>query len=381
VRNDGSSLISDLQAKTDAAHAAALADAKRRATAALAAYTSYAAPQGDAIPADTTAAAQQWPAQLAAGTTPAAFNEMAMRWTSTLPSTKAAVAAGRSARIANLLGRAGGRAGLVATAQTLARTADADNLDSKDVQRRTPPVASEPDQGQGPTKADEDLFLAVNALQDVVDLNDNIGRQMRPTYLSVLQAQAEGTSSAAKLNDHYQQTSAAFQAGRTNVDLTAVQAQVASLQNDIAAELRASNCGHNVPGGKVITINLTVQEMLFFQDGCVVEATPVSSGRPELRTPTGSYRIFSKQSPFLFHSPWPKSSPFWYPDSPATWVMEFAGGGYFIHDAPWESEGAYGPGSEISNYSASHGCVHTPTSVMQWAYSWTAYGTPVIINY
>ena len=60
--------------------------------------------------------------------------------------------------------------------------------------------------------------------------------------------------------------------------------------------------------------------------------------------------------------------------------MEFNVGGYFIHDAYWEATSAYGPGGEDSSYSASHGCIHTPTPIMQWAYSWTPVGTPVLIT-
>ncbi|HEX4578700.1 MAG TPA: L,D-transpeptidase, partial [Candidatus Dormibacteraeota bacterium] len=84
--------------------------------------------------------------------------------------------------------------------------------------------------------------------------------------------------------------------------------------------------------------------------------------------------------PFQFISPWPKSSPFYYYPSWVSWVMEFAGGWYFIHDAPWESSGAYGPGSEDNPSAASHGCVHVPTPVMAWAYPWTPNGTPVVIT-
>ena len=64
---------------------------------------------------------------------------------------------------------------------------------------------------------------------------------------------------------------------------------------------------------------------------------------------------------------------------PATWVMEFDVGGYFLHDASWEPSSMFGPGSENS-YVASHGCVHIPTPVMRWAYQWTPIGTPVIIT-
>ena len=60
-------------------------------------------------------------------------------------------------------------------------------------------------------------------------------------------------------------------------------------------------------------------------------------------------------------------------------MMEFAGGGYFLHDATWEPSSDYGPGGQYSATSASHGCIHVPTPVMRWLYSWTLVGTPVTI--
>ena len=78
-------------------------------------------------------------------------------------------------------------------------------------------------------------------------------------------------------------------------------------------------------------------------------------------------------------SPWPPGSPFWYPTTPVTWVLEFAAGGYFLHDASWEAPSAYGPGSENDLSAASHGCIHIPTPVMEWLYAWTPTGTPVQI--
>jgi lipoprotein-anchoring transpeptidase ErfK/SrfK len=57
-------------------------------------------------------------------------------------------------------------------------------------------------------------------------------------------------------------------------------------------------------------------------------------------------------------------------------------GGYFIHNAWWEAQDAFGPGSqdEVAQDYASHGCVHVPTALMPWLYSWTPVGTPVIIS-
>ena len=65
--------------------------------------------------------------------------------------------------------------------------------------------------------------------------------------------------------------------------------------------------------------------------------------------------MFSKPTNFTFVSPWPKGSPFYYNPTPCRWGMEFAGGGYFIHDAWWESTGSYGPGGQNNQQAASHG--------------------------
>ena len=177
----------------------------------------------------------------------------------------------------------------------------------------------------------------------------------------------------------YQSVDTAFRAARETSQLNAVAARIVALQSSVASALSADQCGHAVPSGKVITLNLTVQEAIFYDNGCVVRASPITTGRPYLRTPTGNFHVFFKTSPFTMVSPWPKGSPFWYPTGTVTWVMEFDVGGYFIHDASWEPASAFGPGSENTSI-ASHGCVHLPTPVMRWAYQWTPIGTPVIIT-
>jgi lipoprotein-anchoring transpeptidase ErfK/SrfK len=84
----------------------------------------------------------------------------------------------------------------------------------------------------------------------------------------------------------------------------------------------------------------------------------------------------------LFTSWAPRSSPYWYPPERANYALEFTvvRAGIYLHDAPWEATDAYGPGSQNTN-SASHGCVHAPTTVMAWAYTWAPVGTPVDVTY
>jgi len=134
---------------------------------------------------------------------------------------------------------------------------------------------------------------------------------------------------------------------------------------------------YNAGVGKVIVISLSRQVLTAFQDGNAVLTTFVATGRPQLPTPPGVYRIFARYSPYKFVSPWPYGSPWWYPSSWTSFAMEFAAGGYFIHDAPWRSW--YGPGANL--YNGTHGCVNVPYSPMATLWNWAPNGTTVVVQY
>ena len=205
--------------------------------------------------------------------------------------------------------------------------------------------------------------------------------RLRQLLLAADQAGAEGIPGSASFLTSYQRLSTAVAAKPDTAALATLSAQVGSLDATVIATLKQDACGHDVPSGRAIVINLTLQEALFYQNGCVLEATPVTSGRRDERTPTGTFHVFHKDSPVLFTSWAPRSSPYWYPPERANYALEFTvvRAGIFLHDAPWESNTAFGPGSQNTS-SASHGCVHVPTSVMAWAYGWASIGTPVIVE-
>jgi lipoprotein-anchoring transpeptidase ErfK/SrfK len=138
-----------------------------------------------------------------------------------------------------------------------------------------------------------------------------------------------------------------------------------------------SPVSYNGGAGKVIVISLSRQVLTAYQDGTAVLTTFVATGRPALPTPPGTYHIFARYSPYKFISPWPYGSQYWYPSSWTSFAMEFAGGGYFIHDAPWRTW--YGPGSNI--YNGTHGCVNVPYSPMAFLWNWTPIGTTVVVQY
>jgi hypothetical protein len=134
---------------------------------------------------------------------------------------------------------------------------------------------------------------------------------------------------------------------------------------------------YNAGVGKVIVVSLSRQVLTAYQDGNAILTTFVATGRPQLPTPPGVYHIFARYSPYKMISPWPYGSPWWYPSSWTSFAMEFIGGGYFIHDAPWRSW--YGPGANL--YNGTHGCVNVPYSPMATLWNWAPIGTTVVVQY
>jgi L,D-transpeptidase-like protein len=130
--------------------------------------------------------------------------------------------------------------------------------------------------------------------------------------------------------------------------------------------------------GKLILVSLAAQRLQAFQDGRLVQETLVTTGRPNLSTDIGPMQVVRKSSPWTMQSPWPKGSPYWYPDTPVKMVLWFTNTGEGMHDADWEPLSAYGPGSHTGPF-ASHGCIHVPPAAEQFLFDWAPIGTPVVI--
>lgn len=150
---------------------------------------------------------------------------------------------------------------------------------------------------------------------------------------------------------------------------------------DAAGNRTAMKLGWVVLDHRRIVVSLNAQRLWALDGDRVLLTTLVTSGGPELPTPTGEFQIIDRESPFTFHSPYPTDSPYWYPDSPTNFALLFQWNGYFIHDAPWRTY--YGPGSNIvdgkpgSNTTGTHGCVNVPYYPMAWLFNWATMYTPV----
>jgi hypothetical protein len=146
------------------------------------------------------------------------------------------------------------------------------------------------------------------------------------------------------------------------------------------AQLLAGQIHDALMGGlpaKAILISYSTQHLWAYEKGKIVEETPVTTGRPALPTDLGPMKVLKKDSPWKMHSPWPKGSPYWYPDTKVKMVVWFTNTGEGLHDADWQ-RCCWGPGSQYTG-SASHGCVHLPDSAESFVYHWADVGVPVVV--
>ncbi|MGC8461080.1 MAG: L,D-transpeptidase [Candidatus Dormibacteria bacterium] len=324
-----------------------------------------------------------WVAALNTATTPKSLNALTTSWQKDVASLHSTIVT--TQREATLAAQQG-PSGLLGTAHRLLADAASDHLDPGSLGTLATQFQQEIQNGTDTTQTSAQLEAAEQQLQSTIALNNQVFATDRATMLLVNQAEAEGTPGAQQEATSYGALHAQYIAASTASLLQTLPALYQTLQSTVQQDLQAHVCGHTgLPQGKVITVSLTLQEMVFYDNGCVANATPVTTGMPQRPTPTGTFYVYDHQSPFHMISSDPTSSPFWYPPTWVTWVMGIYNSqvpkweGYFIHDAYWEPITNFGPGGEYLS-TASHGCVHTPHSVMQWAYSWVPNGTPVIIS-
>ncbi|HKA48054.1 MAG TPA: L,D-transpeptidase [Candidatus Dormibacteraeota bacterium] len=133
---------------------------------------------------------------------------------------------------------------------------------------------------------------------------------------------------------------------------------------------------------KVVVVSFQAQHLWAYENTHVVLETPVTTGIrgvTDYGTDFGPMKVLYKEHPHTMHSPWPKTSPLWYPDAVVQWTTFFTWTGESIHDASWEPDSLLGPGSQYNASTRSHGCVHVPFADAQTMYNWAPVGMPVIV--
>jgi L,D-transpeptidase-like protein len=138
------------------------------------------------------------------------------------------------------------------------------------------------------------------------------------------------------------QVRSSFAQARTDDELV----KVAEVADALASDREAARQGRLPVGGipcladapaKQMVLHLKTQQLVAYENGCPILRTPMTN------------------------------------------AMEFISDGTFIHNADWQPDSSYGPGSENGPYS-SHGCVHVIDGPLAQLYDWAPIGTTVVVG-
>jgi LysM repeat protein len=116
--------------------------------------------------------------------------------------------------------------------------------------------------------------------------------------------------------------------------------------------------------GRYFLVDLSDQTLYAYDGDTLVRSTLISSGLPGTPTVVGTFYIYLRYESTRMRGPG-----YDLPNVPYT--MYFYKG-YGLHGTYWHSNF----GTPMS-----HGCVNMPTPEAEWAFNWSTYGTPVVVQY
>lgn len=143
-------------------------------------------------------------------------------------------------------------------------------------------------------------------------------------------------------------------------------------EKDFAARLEQAKkfTEAKITEGKYIDINLKSQVMAIFENGELLDAYMISSGKRGFETPQGNFKIRNKVP-----RAWSKKYGLFMP----YWMAIIGSGSYGIHELP-EWPGGYKEGANHLGTPVSHGCVRLGVGPAERIFNWTEVGTPVVIH-
>ncbi|MGC1184611.1 MAG: L,D-transpeptidase [Candidatus Dormiibacterota bacterium] len=373
------STLAHLQSSTTAVWAKALDQGRQSALGYLTKYATFARQNAAWLSADQVSQDEHWKSQLTRAATPGRLQGLTLLWKTDLDRAQQSVKAAQAAAAAALVA-ANGTSGLLGQATALESSARDDGISELAVPADATLLQQALASGKSGLAQSSALSQQLAALRSEIGLDQQVENLNESVLGLVDQAAFEQVPGYAGFQSQFQTAESTLKAAQTGAQLSASQAPLQTIEQSVLPALAADTCGHTSIAGKAIYISLSLQEMIFYDNGCVANATPVTTGRPGEETPTGTFSVYLKASPLEFTSGYAPGSPNYYTPFLASYAMEFLTGGYYIHNAPWEPADAFGPGSQDNLADASHGCVHTPLAALAWAYSWTPDGTPVVIS-
>lgn len=148
---------------------------------------------------------------------------------------------------------------------------------------------------------------------------------------------------------------------------------VGDVNNDSLDEIIASPNRRSTEGRtdleKYIEIDISDQQLSYYEHGYLKGKFPVSTGKWTMPTPIGTFAINNK-IPRAYSRTYDLYMPYW---------MSFVGGSYGIHELPEWANG-YKEGVDHLGTRVSHGCVRLGVGPAKELYDWAEIGTVVIVQ-
>lgn len=121
--------------------------------------------------------------------------------------------------------------------------------------------------------------------------------------------------------------------------------------------------------GKYIDIDIQNQILIMFENGKNLGTFLISSGRPDLATPKGTWQILNK-NPRKWSRQYKLYMPYW---------MAITNQGHGIHELP-EYPNGYKEGTNSLGQAVSHGCIRLGVDDAKKVYNWAEIGTKVVVH-
>jgi len=120
-----------------------------------------------------------------------------------------------------------------------------------------------------------------------------------------------------------------------------------------------------IGGSLIVVASTSTHYMNLYRNGKLFAHWPISTGRPTLPTPNGTYLTIDKGNPVLMVGPGYSEE--------VPWSVRFTYSGDYLHDAYWSV-------AEQGNTNVSHGCVNMPPADAEEYYKMEVPGDPVTIT-
>ncbi|HVU67693.1 MAG TPA: L,D-transpeptidase family protein [Ktedonobacteraceae bacterium] len=143
---------------------------------------------------------------------------------------------------------------------------------------------------------------------------------------------------------------------------------------------------YKLNSGTVMVVSLLEQTMRVYQNGQLVKAFKITSGRYEVPSLPGYWTIGQRQHNFTMLSSVPKGSPYWFPPMQVEYGLLYHSGGYWLVSSQWRAD--YGGGTNFPHKDSggnafandgSMGNVDVPVSDMTWLYAHTQMNDSIIL--